>query len=161
MKIIRILILLCLFVIPSFAQMQERVELQNLLAERAKKFGAYTSTIQKRSGIFGNKTKNDIQKSNEVLISIVTLDNDIMDVLNRSLNYKVFEKTAGDYSSRDCELKLKQSMEVTDTLLKQLAVAEEKLQKPGPTTSFYKPLFFLLLIICVVLVWQMRRLSKA
>src|SRR5262245_48812691 len=100
--------------------MQERLTLQNLLAERAKNFSEYTTSIQKRSGIFGNKTKSDIQKSNEVLLAIVTLDNDIMDALNRALSYKTFEKTTDNYSSRDCEMKLKQSMQVTDTLMKQL-----------------------------------------
>src|SRR5690349_11108044 len=95
MKKILFLALLCGSIIPVFAQtqMEDRMNLQNLLAQRAKHFSAYTSSIQKRSGIFGNKTRRDLERSNEVLIAIVTLDNDIMDALNRSLSYKTFEKT--------------------------------------------------------------------
>ncbi len=161
MKPALIFILLGIIVLPAFSQMQmqDRMNLQNLLAERAKNFSTYTSSIQKRSGIFGNKTKHDIEKSNEVLIDIVTLDNNIMDALNRALSYKTFEKTTDDYSARDCELKLKKSMEVTDTLMKQIAVLEKKVDHPDSSASIYKVLFYLLLAVCAFLFWKMKRLK--
>src|SRR5690348_5895888 len=117
MRIVLIISLLIFSFLNSVAQeiqVKDRMEIQALLAERAKNFSAYTSSIQKRSGIFGNKTKGDIQKSNEVLLAIVTLDNNIMDALNRALSYKSFEKTTDNYSNRDCEQRLQQSMQVTD-----------------------------------------------
>jgi hypothetical protein len=143
----------------AFAQteMQDRMNLQNLLAERAKNFSAFTSSIQKRSGIFGNKTKGDLQKSNDILIDIVTLDNDIMDALHRSLSYKTFEKTTDNYSSRDCEMKLKQSMQVTDTLMKQITVLEDKIKHPGTSSTVYKILFFLSALACLVLAIRLKR----
>ena len=161
MKPALIFILLGIIVLPAFSQMQmqDRMNLQNLLAERAKNFSTYTSSIQKRSGIFGNKTKHDIEKSNEVLIDIVTFDNNIMDALNRALSYKTFEKTTDDYSARDCELKLKKSMEVTDTLMKQIAVLEKKVDHPDSSASIYKVLFYLLLAVCAFLFWKMKRLK--
>ena len=137
--------------------MQERMNLQNLLAERAKNFSAYTSSIQKRSGIFGNKTKTDIQKSNEVLLAIVTLDNDIMDALNRALSYKTFEKTTDNYSSRDCEMRLKQSMQVTDTLMKQLTAVEKKIRKQNSSASIYSVLFYIALSGCLAMFIMLRR----
>lgn len=151
--------LICILIMPAFAQsqMEDRMNLQNLLAERAKNFSTYTSSIQKRSGIFGNKTKRDLEKSNEILIAIVTLDNDIMDALNRSLSYKTFEKATDSYSSRDCEMKLKQSMQVTDTLMKQLTLLENKMQHPDSSGMIYKLLFFLLLTGCFVWWWKMKR----
>jgi hypothetical protein len=138
-------------------QMEDRMNLQNLLAERAKNFSAYTSSIQKRSGIFGNKTKTDIQKSNEVLLAIVTLDNDIMDALNRALSYKTFEKTTDNYSSRDCEMKLKQSMQVTDTLMKQLTLVEKKIRQGNNSASVYSMLFYIALAGCFVMFIMMKR----
>ncbi|MCX6273888.1 MAG: hypothetical protein NTV09_01605 [Bacteroidetes bacterium] len=161
MKIFKAILLFCFFLTPVFGQMQmeDRMNLQNLLTERAKNFSVYTSSIQKRSGIFGNKTKRDIEKSKEVLIDIVTLDNNIMDALNRALSYKTFEKTADDYSARDCELKLKKSMEVTDTLMKQIAVLERKVEHPGSSASVYKVLFYLLLACSAFLFWKMKRLK--
>jgi hypothetical protein len=138
-------------------QMQDRMELQSLLAERAKNFSAYTSSIQKRSGIFGNKTKSDIQKSNEVLLEIVTLDNNIMDALNRALSYKTFEKTTDNYSNRDCELRLKQSMQVTDTLMKQLTIIEKNNRQRVNSNFTYKALFYLSLAGCFILFVMLRR----
>jgi hypothetical protein len=138
-------------------QMEDRMNLQNLLAERAKNFSAYTSSIQKRSGIFGNKTKTDIQKSNEVLLAIVTLDNDIMDALNRALSYKTFEKTTDNYSSLDCEMKLKQSMQVTDTLMKQLTVVENKIRQRNNSASLYSVLFYTALAACFVMFIMIKR----
>lgn len=136
---------------------QDRMNLQNLLEERAKNFSAYTSSIQKRSGIFRNKTKRDIEKSNEVLLAIVTLDNDIMDALHRSLSYKTFERATDNYSSRDCEMKLQQSMQVTDTLMKQLTALETGIRKRGDSAALYKTLFYLMLAVSAVLAVLLRR----
>jgi hypothetical protein len=138
-------------------QMEDRMNLQNLLAERAKNFSEYTSSIQKRSGIFGNKTKSDIKKSNEVLLAIVTLDNDIMDALNRALSYKTFEKTTDNYSSRDCELQLKNSMQVTDTLMKQLALVEKKMKQRNNSASLYTVLFYLVLATSIIMFIMLKR----
>ena len=159
MKKIQLIILFCIGLIPAFAQMkmEDRMNLQNLLAERARNFSAYTNSIQKRSGIFGNKTKADILKSNEVLLDIVTLDNDIMDALNRALSYKTFEKTTDNYTKSDCELKLRQSMQVTDTLMKQLTVAEDKLKHGNSSASLYKVFFYIALAGCLVLLVMLRR----
>jgi len=137
--------------------MQERMNLEKLLAERAKNFSAYTSSIQHRSGIFGNKTKSDIQKSNEVLLAIVTLDNDIMDALNRALSYKTFEKTTDNYSNRDCEMQLKHSMQVTDTLMKQLDIVEQKIRHQNNSASLYQVLFYVTLAGCFIMIILLKR----
>jgi hypothetical protein len=155
--LISALIISCLHSNAQQMQMEDRMNLQKLLAERAKNFSAYTSSIQKRSGIFGNKTKADILKSNEVLLAIVTLDNDIMDALNRALSYKTFEKTTDNYSSRDCELRLKQSMHVTDTLMKQISMIEKKNRQRDNSTFTYKALFYLSLAGCFILFVMLRR----
>ena len=156
-------ILICISIMSVFAQtqMEDRMNLQNLLAERAKNFSRYTSSIQKRSGIFGNKTKHDLAESNEVLIAIVTLDNDIMDALNRSLSYKTFEKTTDNYSSRDCEMKLKQSMQVTDTLMKQLTLLENKMKHPDSSGLMYKTFFYILLALFIIMWSRMRKRKTA
>ena len=154
MKITCIILLHAFLCFPAFAQsqMQEREQLQNLLARRADRFSAYTVSIQQRSGIFGNKTKRDLEKSNEVLMAIVTLDNDLMDALKKSLDYKTFERTEENFNVRDCEAKLKQSMQVTDTLMKQLTLMERKIKSQDAPGSVYAWLFYLLLAGCVLAV---------
>lgn len=160
MKATLSLIFLLLFINSAFSQMQvqDRLNLQNLLAERAKNFSEYTSSIQKRSGIFGNKTKKDLEKSNEILIGIVTLDNSITDALNRALQYKTFEKTSDNYDVMDCQLKLKQSMEVTDTLLKQMALLERKVKDTGSPAAVYKVLVCFFLFFSAFLLYKIRQL---
>ncbi len=132
-------------------QMQDRMNLETLLTARAKNFSAYTTSIQQHSGIFGNKTKRDLEKSNEVLIRIVTLDNNIMDELKRTLDYKTFEKTTGSYNSHDCELRLEQSMHVTDTLSKQLNILEKKIKSSDAAAYKYSSLFYLFVAISMIL----------
>jgi len=82
-----------------------------------------------------------------------------MDALNRALSYKSFEKTTDNYSSRDCEMKLKQSMQVTDTLMKQLDMVEKKIQHQNSSASIYKVLFYLTLATSLVLVIMLRKKS--
>src|SRR5262245_16299247 len=57
-------------------------ELQILLKQRKDHFQEYAAAADKRSGIFGTKTKKDLEQSREILLGIVTLDNRIMERLN-------------------------------------------------------------------------------
>ena len=136
---------------------EDRENLQRLLVERADRFNEYLASIKKRSGIFGNKTKHDFAQSNEVLISIVTTDNKIMDALNRIRDYKTFEKTSINYSAEQCDEKLKQSMFVTDTLTKQLNVIELRNKKLESKTIKLKGLFYLALIALAISLYYIYR----
>ncbi len=149
----RLTLLFFVFITGAHAQKQspERTHLEELLAERAKNFSEYAGSIQKRSGIFGNKTKRDIEKSNEVLLAIVTLDNDIMSSLRRTLDYKSYERTSDSYNSRDCLDRLQQSRKVTDTLMKQITILENKSKHYDSKVSIYKLLCCVFLVGCVAL----------
>ena len=69
-----------------------RYELNSLLQERKLKFEVYTSSLEKRTGFFGNKTKKDMDHSNAILIEIVKLDNRIISTLNHVIDFRNFEK---------------------------------------------------------------------
>jgi hypothetical protein len=158
----RLLIVFFVFMTSARAQKQgpDRTHLEKLLAERAKNFSEYAGSIQKRSGIFGNKTKRDIEKSNEVLMAIVTLDNDIMSSLRRTLDYKSYEKTSDNYNSRDCNERLLQSRKVTDTLMKQITILENKTKHSDSKVSIYKMLccvFFAGCVALLILLGKQRR----
>jgi hypothetical protein len=62
------------------------------LAERRSRFGQYENSLDKRTGIFGLKTKKDMQFSNDILRQIVLTDNDIFSELKILLDYKDLEK---------------------------------------------------------------------
>lgn len=70
----------------------QRNKINQLLEERSSKFGQYDQSLTKRSGIFGLKTKRDMQSSNDILTQIVLTDNDIFSELKILLDYKDFEK---------------------------------------------------------------------
>ena len=161
-NIFLIILIICLksFNVPAQNKTEDRENLQRLLVERSERFNEYLASIKKRSGIFGNKTKHDLEQSNEVLISIVTTDNKIMDALNRIRDYKTFEKTTINYTAEQCAEKLKQSMLVTDTLTKQLDKAESANKKLESKTIKLKGLFYLsfaALMICLIYIYRKRR----
>ena len=76
----------------SSAYEVQRNKINKLLNERSSRFGQYDSSLGKRSGIFGLKTKRDLQFSNDILRQIVLTDNDIFSELKVLMDYKDFEK---------------------------------------------------------------------
>jgi len=76
----------------SSAYETQRKKINQLLEERSSRFGQYESSLGKRSGIFGLKTKKDMQFSNDILRQIVLTDNDVFSELKILLDYKDLEK---------------------------------------------------------------------
>jgi hypothetical protein len=95
-----------------------------ILKERQDHFSAYTKSLDEATGIFGFKTKKDIQRSNAILIDIVKLDNRMIAVLNRELSYKDYEKTSMNYNNlddqKDLDL-LRQNLALSDAKIKELS----------------------------------------
>jgi hypothetical protein len=77
----------------SSAYQTQRIKINKLLDQRSERFGQYESSLGTRSGIFGLKTKRDMQASNDILRQIVLTDNDIFSELKVLLNYKDLEKS--------------------------------------------------------------------
>lgn len=98
----------------------DRAELHKLLQERQKKFDTYSSSLEKRSGIFGGKTKMDIQRSNEVLTDIIESDNRIISVLNRVVDFKTYEKANMNYELLSCNERVGNLQRAVDALNKQM-----------------------------------------
>jgi len=72
---------------------QQRQKVNNLLAQRSARFGQFDESLHKRTGIFGLKTKKDMQASIDILKQIVLTDNDIFRETKMLLDYKEFEKS--------------------------------------------------------------------
>ena len=88
----------------------DKEQLQQLLQERKDRFDKYMNSLQNKSGWFGGKTKKDLLHSQEILVEIVRLDNRMISVLNRQIDYKNFEKTEMTYNSLDDYAKQNQLM---------------------------------------------------
>ena len=61
----------------SSAYQMQRKKINLLLADRSSKFGQYDQSLSSRTGIFGLKTKKDMQRSIDILTEIVRTDNNI------------------------------------------------------------------------------------
>lgn len=90
----------------------QRQKVNHLLDQRAARFGHFDESLKKRTGIFGLKTKKDMQASLDILHEIVLTDNEIfretrhlLSYKDQMLNFKEFEKEriarlAADYDQR-------------------------------------------------------------
>ncbi len=71
----------------------QRQKVNELLTQRSARFGQFDESLKQRTGIFGLKTKRDMQASIDILKQIVFTDNDIFRETKLLLDYKDFEKT--------------------------------------------------------------------
>src|SRR5690554_3634155 len=55
----------------------QRQKVNHLLDQRSARFGHFDESLKKRTGIFGLKTKRDMQASLDILHEIVLTDNEI------------------------------------------------------------------------------------
>ena len=103
--------LLCLFpwiglYSQSNAYKAQRQKVSNMVDERNSRFEQYQNILSKKSGIFGGKTKKDMQNSIDVLTEIVQTDNAILDETNLLLKSKYGEpQRQSDASSSKQALK--------------------------------------------------------
>ena len=111
---------------PSFSSDSTRRELFELLKERKELFSQYSQSLEKKSGFFGNRTKNDMKASEIKLTDIVTIDNRIMNALNRSLEFKNFEKVNMRYDVNQYEERVKSLQVLNDTLSRRIDIYEEE-----------------------------------
>ncbi len=158
-KIILILILSDLLSYNALAQgsSTDRKDLYDLLETRRKKFEAYSNSLEKKSGFFGNKTKKDIQHSTDVLSEIVETDNRIISSLNHVIDFRNFEKVNTTYNKFESDERLTNLQRATDTLTKQvdaLAISNVALK------SRAGKLKWLAYLLSFGLVWALLSLRK-
>ena len=164
MKLPTILILfVCAIVIsPGTIHADERSaarkELFELLENRQKLFDNYNSSLKKKSGIFGNRTKNDMRASHATLQDIVDIDNKIMNSLKRVIDTKNYEKTSLTYDQISNQDRINNLLKVNEVTLKQnekLLDEKKELKSEILLMKFY--LVILILIIAGLLYMLLRR----
>ena len=79
----------------------DKQQMQLLLQERKDRFEKYSNSLGEKTGFFGGKSKKDLQSSQKILVEIVRLDNQLISILNRQLDFKDFQKTEMTYQSLD------------------------------------------------------------
>lgn len=106
MRFFYLAIVACLFGLPYASAVEaqtpasdtsgyetQRQKVNTLLQRRSARFGQFDESLKMRTGIFGLKTKKDMQASIDILKQIVLTDNDIFRETKMLLDYKDFEKS--------------------------------------------------------------------
>ena len=163
MKRMLFLLMLSFLAIQAYSQdsLNNLGELKQLLKQRKDQFDTYAKQAGARSGIFGNKTKKDLEKSREILLQIVNIDNRIMDELNQAIANRGMAKA--DYSADQMQYTttIQQLTLAADTLEKQLnAATEEKTSLQKKTTLQQWAIYFLCAVILLGLFKRFRTVKK-
>lgn len=155
-----IILLLCLFIFPFSAKSNtdsltfeaQRTTVNNLLDARANKFGEYVTSLDQKTGIFGLfKTSRDMQKSIDILQSIVLTDNKIFIETRKLLSIK--DNQAEKYQ----HLALKYDNQVTAYMktISKLQATNDKLRLQLKDLenggNSYRNISFLLTIVIIAL----------
>ena len=117
-------ILLSLFQVDA----SESARLQRLVEERESLFRQWQSSENKKSGIFGNRTKKDMTETNEWLERIITKDNQIIEELklSGSIETAVIGQEKEDYKA--ITMSLEQDVQALKrALAEKEKVAQERL----------------------------------
>ena len=77
----------------SAAYQAERNKINAMLVVRSRKFGEYDKSVGEHTGIFGLQTRKDIRRSNDILMNIVSTDDNIFKELKILLDYRAFRQT--------------------------------------------------------------------
>ena len=134
-----------------------RTELLLLLKERKELFDRYSASLVKKSGFFGNKTKNDLRESQEKLLSVVAIDNKIMNSLNRTLDFRNFEKLSMSYDVNAFEERLRNLSVLNDTLNSQNFYYNQENKRLQSTIKHYRLYNYALIILILITVIALLR----
>ncbi len=166
-------LLICLFYLAltgsvlaqsdSSAYITQKNKINQLLAERSEKFGQYDISLKKRTGIFGLKTKRDLQYSNDILTEIVLTDNHIFSELKILLDYKDYEKQEVETRAQSVEGYIANYQSTITRLQKEnerLRTEIEKNEKDKGRLYIYLIVFLILFILVVLYVLKLKKLRK-
>jgi hypothetical protein len=149
----------------SIAYQEQRKKINLLLQERTQKFGQYNVSLTEHTGIFGLQTKKDIRRSNEILMNIVSTDNEIFRQLKILLDYRTSQQEQVQVQSKQSEdisvaymNTINRLRNQQDLLKKQLAQAQAEQEKAKQP---YLIIIGVLIITSILLLLTRKRTARA
>lgn len=130
----------------SSAYVTQRNKINQLLDERSNRFDQYDNSLKKRTGIFGLKTKRDMQFSNDILTQIVLTDNNIFSELKILLDYKDFEKKEVETQAESVESYIGNYQSTITRLQKE----NERLKTEGEQKDVERDHLYIYLIVLLI-----------
>jgi len=147
----------------SLAYQLQRAKINAMLAQRTVKFGQYSESLSKHTGIFGLQTKKDIRRSNDILMDIAKTDDSIFMQIKILLNYRAYQQQQAQTKSVQAENYSLAYMGTINKLreqideLKRAAIIEK--QQQGKRLRTYIIIFVLMLGSILYLITKKRRVN--
>jgi hypothetical protein len=143
----------------SLAYQLQRKKINSMLDMRRKKFGEYDQSLTQHSGIFGMQTKNDIRRSNDILMDIVKADDDIFQQTKILLEYRTFQQkqvearsTQSDDSNIGFMNEINKLRAQNEKLKNDAVVTEQERQKKAQMA------LFIIIALFVAVLFLLRRI---
>ncbi|MDR2284647.1 MAG: hypothetical protein LBE37_15640 [Sphingobacterium sp.] len=143
----------------SFEAQRKRVN--ELLDQRSKRFGDYTQSLEQKTGVFGLfKTKNDMQKSIDILKSVVINDNAIFLETRKLLNLKDSEAVHFQTLAKEYDQQITAFMKTISKLQAENELLRENiktLEEEDHQDNKYRYIIFVILLLAGVLFFVYKR----
>lgn len=132
----------------------QRQKVNHLLDQRSARFGHFDESLKKRTGIFGLKTKRDMQASLDILHEIVLTDNEIfretrhlLSYKDQMLDYKEFEKERIAKLAADYDQRINGYISTISKLQREQESIRAEIERLRARNGFVNGLFFLTLTL--------------
>lgn len=149
----------------SIAYQNQRKKINAMLENRVRKFGQYNESLTKHTGIFGFQTKKDIRRSNDILMDIVSTDNEIFRQLKILLDFRTSQQQQVQVQSQQAQdvsiaymNTINRLRNGQDLLKKQLVQAQQEQEKDK---QLYLIIIAVLIITSILLLLTRKRTVKA
>src|SRR5690606_30643024 len=140
-----------LFAQDTLAYEVQRQRVNSLLEQRSARFGQFDQGLKARTGIFGLKTKKDMQASIDILKEIVATDNNIFKETKVLLEYKDMEKTFISSEAEQSNQRINGYINTISKLQKKQEEQSIKIQKLQQTSSRYQVISIFTTLAIIVL----------
>lgn len=145
----------------SLAYNLQKNKINQMLDARSQKFGQFEESLASKSGIFGLKTKKDMQKSINILTEIIQTDNDILKETKTLLDFKNFQQEQVEQKSQNSADINLAYMRTINKLQKETDRLNQQLQDTKKSQKFYQILAFALgLAIASIALFVFRKISS-
>lgn len=152
-----VIILLSIITLPAFcfqdsdslAYQLQRNKINAMLDARVTKFGQFTESLNQKTGIFGFKTKKDMQKSMDILTQIIQTDNSILKETKTLLDFKTYQQEKVVSQSKESESRNLGYMHTINKLQTENEALKANLQDYKQSKKFYQLVSFALALAII------------
>lgn len=168
MKLVLVLILSIIY-LPVFAYQDadslayqlQRNKINEMLNARTEKFGQYDQSLIQKTGIFGLKTKRDMQNSINILTDIIKTDNDILRETKTLLDFKNYQQERVEFKSKESETRSLSYMYTINKLQTENEKKNTQLSEYKKDKKFYQIISYTLgLAIISFALFAFRKISS-